>query len=93
MARFYRSPWRIGIHAGEPVAEHNDLFGTTVQMAFRLCSEAEAAGIVVSGLVRELSGEDTSRFVELGERRFKGFSARIPVFRFEWRNQFPALIV
>jgi class 3 adenylate cyclase len=35
---------RIGIHAGEPVAEHNDLFGATVQMAFRLCSEAEAGG-------------------------------------------------
>ena len=27
---------RIGIHAGEPVADHNDLFGATVQMAFRL---------------------------------------------------------
>jgi hypothetical protein len=25
---------RIGIHAGEPVAEHNDLFGATVLMAF-----------------------------------------------------------
>ena len=77
---------RIGIHAGEPVAEHNDLFGATVQMAFRLCSEAEAGGILVSGLVRELSGQDASRFVALGERRLKGFSAGTPVFRFEWRN-------
>jgi hypothetical protein len=25
---------RIGIHAGEPVADHNDLFGTTVQLAY-----------------------------------------------------------
>jgi hypothetical protein len=32
---------RIGIHAGEPVVQHNDLFGATVQLAFRLCSEAE----------------------------------------------------
>ena len=39
---------RIGIHAGEPVADHNDLFGATVQLAFRLCSEAEADGIMVS---------------------------------------------
>ena len=71
-------------HAGEPVAEHNDPFGLTVQMAFRLCSEAEAGGILVSGLVRELSGHDASRFVALGERHTKGFPARTPVFRFEW---------
>ena len=37
---------RIGVHAGEPVTEHNNLFGATVQMAFRLCSEAEAGGIL-----------------------------------------------
>jgi class 3 adenylate cyclase len=43
---------RIGIHAGEPLAEHNDLFGATVHLACRLCAEAEADGIVVSGLVR-----------------------------------------
>jgi len=77
---------RIGIHAGEPVAEHNDLFGATVQLAHRLCSEAEADGIVVSGLVRELCEEDASRFVPLGERRLKGFAEKAPVFRFEWRS-------
>jgi class 3 adenylate cyclase len=78
---------RIGIHAGEPVAEHNDLFGATVQMAFRLCSEADPGGIVVSALIRELSSEGSSRFVALGGRRLKGFSAKTPIFRFEWRNQ------
>ena len=77
---------RIGIHAGEPVADHNDLFGATVQLAFRLCSEAEADGIIVSGLVRDLCGEDAARFVALGERRLKGFAEKTPVFRFEWRN-------
>ena len=30
---------RIGIHAGEPVANHSDLFGTTVQLAFRLAAK------------------------------------------------------
>jgi class 3 adenylate cyclase len=76
---------RIGIHAGEPVEDNNDLFGTTVQLAHRLCSEAEADGIVVSGLVRELCEEDAARFVPLGERRLKGFAEKVPVFRFEWR--------
>ena len=39
---------RIGIHATEPVADRNDLFGAKVQFASRLCCEVEANGIVVS---------------------------------------------
>jgi class 3 adenylate cyclase len=77
---------RIGIHAGEPVEDHCDLFGATVQLASRLCSEAEANGIIVSGFVRELCDEDSSRFVALGERWLKGFPDKTPVFRFEWRD-------
>jgi class 3 adenylate cyclase len=77
---------RIGIHAGEPVAEHNDLFGATVQLASRLCSEAEADGIIVSDAVRGLCSEDAARFVALGKRRLKGFAEGTPVFRFEWRD-------
>src|SRR4029077_19682380 len=29
---------RIGAAAGEPVEQHNDLFGSTVQLAARLCA-------------------------------------------------------
>src|SRR6516165_5125570 len=77
---------RIGIDAGEPVEDHNDLFGATVQLASRLCREAEANGIIVSGFARELCQEDAARFVALGERRFKGFADKAQVFRFEWRE-------
>ena len=77
---------RIGIHAGEPVLHHNDLFGATVQLASRLCSEAEAAGIVVSGFVRELCDVDAECFIALGGRRLKGFAEQVPVFRLEWRK-------
>jgi class 3 adenylate cyclase len=76
---------RIGIHAGEPVEDNNDLFGTTVQLAARLCGEAEADGVVVSGLVRDLCEEDAARFVPLGERRLKGFAEKVPVFGFYWQ--------
>jgi class 3 adenylate cyclase len=57
-----------------------------VQLASRLCSEAEANGIVVSGFARELCQEDPTRFVALGERRFKGFADKAQVFRFEWQG-------
>jgi len=80
---------RIGIHAGEPLAEHNDLFGATVHLACRLCAEAEVDGIVVSGLVRELSDVDKAYFVGLGERRLKGFAEQVPVFRLNWRGLKP----
>jgi class 3 adenylate cyclase len=75
---------RIGIHAGEPVADHNDLFGATVQLANRLCSGADGGSIVVSELVRSLCAEDAARFEPLGEWQLKGFAERAPVFRFEW---------
>ena len=77
---------RIGLHAGEPLADHNDLFGATVHLAHRLCSEAEVDGIIVSGLVRELCDLDEACFVALGERRLKGFADHVPVFRLEWRK-------
>src|SRR5205814_3739542 len=32
---------RVGIAAGEPVEHHDDLFGSTVQLAARLCAHAE----------------------------------------------------
>jgi class 3 adenylate cyclase len=46
---------RIGISAGEPVEDRGDLFGSTVNLAARLCSHAEAGHIVVSNAVRELA--------------------------------------
>ncbi len=33
---------RIGLNAGEPIAEDDDLFGTAVNLAARICSQAEA---------------------------------------------------
>jgi class 3 adenylate cyclase len=80
---------RSGIHAGEPLKHHNDLFGATVHLACRLCAEAEVDGIVVSGQVRELCALDKALFVGLGERRLKGFVDPVPVFRLKWRSLNP----
>ena len=33
---------RVGLNAGEPIAEDDDLFGTAVNLAARICSQAEA---------------------------------------------------
>lgn len=31
----------VGLNAGEPIAEEQDLFGTSVQLAKRICDHAE----------------------------------------------------
>jgi class 3 adenylate cyclase len=77
---------RIGIHAGEPVEDHDDLFGATVQLASRLCGEAEPNEIVVSKLVRGLSGLGGCSFVTLGERRLKGVTKPLLAYRLDWRR-------
>ena len=46
---------RIGIAAGEPVTDRDDLFGTAVQLAARLSSKAAARSILVAGTVRDLA--------------------------------------
>lgn len=75
---------RIGLDAGEPVADSNDLFGATVQTAARLCQAAEPDTIVVSGVVSELV---LNRFalVSLGDIALKGFAHPVAAFEVNWR--------
>lgn len=75
---------RIGLDAGEPVADHNDLFGATVQMAARLCQSAEPDSIVVSEAV---SASLPGRFslVSLGPKALKGFAQPVTAFAVAWR--------
>lgn len=45
---------RIGISAGEPVTNNNDLFGDSVQLANRLCDIAQHDQVVIAPLVKQL---------------------------------------
>lgn len=75
---------RIGLDAGEPVADHDDLFGSTVQMAARLCQSAEPGSIVVSEALRGLL-DNRFRLADLGSRPLKGFVQPVPAFAVAWR--------
>ena len=72
---------RIGINAGEPIVEENDLFGSTVQMAARICDAAETDKILVSNIVRELSQGKPIVFDEAGKYGMKGIDG--PVILYE----------
>ena len=43
---------RIGVSAGEPFTERDDLFGAAVNLAARICGQGTAGQIVVSRAVR-----------------------------------------
>ncbi|HEY1655773.1 MAG TPA: nickel-binding protein [Candidatus Tumulicola sp.] len=70
---------RIGAAAGEPVESNRDLFGTTVQLASRLCSHAEPKQCLVSNVVAELCAGKDLAFRDLGEVHLKGFETPIRI--------------
>jgi len=78
---------RIGAAAGEPVEHHSDLFGSTVQLAARLCSHALPEQILVSNVVAELCIGKALMFRALGEVSFKGFDGPVRVHAVEWPTE------
>jgi class 3 adenylate cyclase len=70
---------RIGAAAGEPVENHMDLFGSTVQLAARLCSHAQPDQSLVSNAVAELCMGKGLTFRDLGEISLKGFDRPVRV--------------
>jgi class 3 adenylate cyclase len=70
---------RIGAAAGEPVEANDDLFGSTVHLAARLCSHAESEQSLVSNVVTELCLGKGLTFCDLGEVVLKGFDQPVRV--------------
>lgn len=75
---------RIGAAAGEPVEHHDDLFGCTVQLAARLCSQALPGQILVSNVVADLCVGKGLRFEDLGEISLKGFERPVRAHAAAW---------
>jgi class 3 adenylate cyclase len=78
---------RVGAAAGEPVEQHNDLFGSTVQLASRLCAHAQPKQILVSNAIAELCLGKGLQFEDLGEVPLRGFSYRIRAHAVAWADQ------
>ena len=77
---------KIGINAGEPIAEDDDLFGTTVQLAARIVDKASSEQIFVSEIVRGIcAGKDFS-FSKQDDYDMKGFAEPITLFEVLWEE-------
>jgi len=77
---------RIGLNAGEPVAEERDLFGTAVQLARRVCDSAEPGQILVPEGVRYLVAGKGFLFADTGIVSLKGFEDPMRLYEVRWRD-------
>ena len=64
---------RIGAAAGEPIERDNDFFGSTVNLAARLCARADPGTVLVTSGIAEMCLGKGMRFSELREATLKGF--------------------
>lgn len=77
---------KIGINAGEPIAEDNDLFGTTVQLAARIVDKAQADQIFVSETVRGICTGKGISFKPAGGFAMKGFDGDVNLYEVLWQS-------
>lgn len=75
---------RMGINAGEPLSEDDDLHGIVVSTASRICDQARAGEILVSNVVRELASGKGLRFVDAGAFDLKGLDEPLRLFRVDF---------
>jgi class 3 adenylate cyclase/pimeloyl-ACP methyl ester carboxylesterase/DNA-binding winged helix-turn-helix (wHTH) protein len=78
---------RIGLNAGEPVAEGEDLFGTAVQLARRICDSARPGRILVANVVRELAAGKRFLFSDAGEVVPRGFDEAVRLYELRWEEE------
>jgi class 3 adenylate cyclase len=71
---------RIGISAGEPVDDGDDLFGATVQLARRVCDAATPERVWVANVVRELCLGKQFEFTSVGTVSLKGFVEPVALY-------------
>jgi class 3 adenylate cyclase len=72
---------RIGMAAGEPVDHNDDLFGSTVNLASRICGAAGPGEVLVSAEVCDFGAGLGFTFEDCEPVSLKGFAQAVPVFR------------
>lgn len=75
----------IGINTGEPIQEGGDFFGSTVNLAARLCAAAGPGQILVSETTRYVAGRvEGFGYVDRGLHDLKGFLEPQRLYEVRW---------
>jgi class 3 adenylate cyclase/pimeloyl-ACP methyl ester carboxylesterase len=77
---------RCGLSAGEPIAEDDDLFGSSVILAARIADQAKAGEIVLANVVRELAAGKGFLFSDRGETVLRGFEDPVRLYELKWSS-------
>ena len=77
---------RIGLNAGEPIAEEEDLFGTAVILAARVAAKAAGGEILASEGVRQIVAGKRFLFSDRGETEMRGFEDPVRIYEVSWRR-------
>ena len=77
---------KIGINAGEPIVENNDLFGTTVQLSARIVDKAGNYEIFVSEVVKGICAGKKYQFKNRGGSDMKGFDEPVMLYEVLWQS-------
>ena len=76
----------VGLNAGEPIVEDDDLFGTSINLAARICDHAQPGQILAANVVRELSAGKDFLFADLGETELRGFEDPVKLWELRWQE-------
>ena len=76
----------IGLNAGEPIAEEGDLFGTSVDLAKRICDQCQPGEILISDVVRQLVAGKEFLFSDIGDTALRGFEEPVRLYEVRWRE-------
>ena len=77
---------RVGVNAGEPIAENGDLFGTSVTVASRIAGMASGGEVLTSNVVRELVAGKGFLFADRGDTTLRGFEDPVRVYELRWQE-------
>ncbi len=77
---------RIGLNAGEPIAEEADLFGTAVILAARIAAKAQGGEILASEGVRQIVAGKRFLLSDRGETALRGFEDPVRLYEVSWRE-------
>ena len=77
---------RVGLNAGEPIEEDDDLFGSTVIMASRIAARADSGEILIPEPLRHLLTGKSYVYADRGETMLKGFEDAVRLYEVRWRD-------
>ena len=78
----------VGLDAGEPLPDGDNLYGTPVIVAGRLCDAAGAGEILASEVVRQVAGPRVAELMTpVGALRLRGVAERVGAAQVRWREE------